>query len=325
MNLCDSVVRAHGSVFLIRQIGGHKAIDALCTALDSPSVLLSHEAAYVLGKLRTAGFLVTGCFMVIVAFGWRGLCLISTCGLHTYPGQMQDKYAVPMLTATLENSKLNPITRHEAAEALAAISQEDSLEVLSRFLDDPEQEVRETCELSIDRIKWNMANKDKVEPDSVYESVDPAPPSEVKSVEELTKTLCDPKIPMFQRYRAMFALRNMGDEEAVLALAEGFGDSSALFRHEIAYVMGQLQHPASVQALKKVLVDEKEHAMVRHEAAEALGSIAHEDCPPLLKRFQAPETDRIVRESCDVALDLCDYWTNDEVSSALPVEDLKVE
>ena len=33
-------------------------------------------------------------------------------------------------------------------------------------------------------------------------------------------------------------------------------DESALFRHEIAYVLGQLQHPASVSALTLVcLVD----------------------------------------------------------------------
>ena len=41
------------------------------------------------------------------------------------------------------------------------------------------------------------------------------------------------KLPLFQRYRAMFSLRNMGTEEAVLALAHGFTDKSALFRHEI--------------------------------------------------------------------------------------------
>jgi deoxyhypusine monooxygenase len=36
------------------------------------------------------------------------------------------------------------------------------------------------------------------------------------------------------------------------ALADGFNDKSAVFRHEIAYVMGQLQHIASIPSLKKV-------------------------------------------------------------------------
>lgn len=40
------------------------------------------------------------------------------------------------------------------------------------------------------------------------------------------------KLPLFERYRAMFALRDFGgaSREAVLALADGFGDESALFR-----------------------------------------------------------------------------------------------
>lgn len=99
---------------------------------------------------------------------------------------------------------------------------------------------------------------------------------------------------MFERYRAMFALRNRGDTEAVLALAAGFADASAVFRHEIAYVMGQLQHKAAVPSLTKALVDVNEHAMVRHEAAEALGSIGEEESSEVLAKFQR-DNDRIVR------------------------------
>ena len=40
----------------------------------------------------------------------------------------------------------------------------------------------------------------------------------------------NPSLPLFDRYRAMFALRNDGGKEAVLALASGFDDDSALFR-----------------------------------------------------------------------------------------------
>lgn len=38
------------------------------------------------------------------------------------------------------------------------------------------------------------------------------------------------KLSLFERYRAMFALRNDGGKEAVLALATGFEDESSLFR-----------------------------------------------------------------------------------------------
>ena len=43
--------------------------------------------------------------------------------------------------------------------------------------------------------------------------------------------------------------------------------------------------------------------MVRHEAAEAIGSIAAEDTRALLLRFR-DDQDRIVAESCEVALDI---------------------
>lgn len=56
-----------------------------------------------------------------------------------------------------------------------------------------------------------------------------------------------------QRYRALFALRNKGGEEAVAVLGEAFRTDSALLKHEVAYVMGQMQHPASAQILCEVL------------------------------------------------------------------------
>jgi deoxyhypusine monooxygenase len=46
--------------------------------------------------------------------------------------------------------------------------------------------------------------------------------------------------------------------------------------------------------------------MVRHECAEALGSVATETCLPVLQRF-AGDAERVVKESCDVALDMHAY------------------
>ena len=58
-------------------------------------------------------------------------------------------------------------------------------------------------------------------PANPYKSVDPAPPARVTVVKDLEATLLDENLPLFQRYRAMFTLRNMSTTEAVLALAEG--------------------------------------------------------------------------------------------------------
>lgn len=76
----------------------------------------------------------------------------------------------------------------------------------------------------------------------------------------------------------------------------------------VAYVFGQLQHPASVPALTETLQDVNEQYMVRHEAAEALGSIATPDVLETLSKFKE-DNEQVVRESCVVALDMYEYET----------------
>ena len=81
--------------------------------------------------------------------------------------------------------------------------------------------------------------------------------------------------------------------------------TDGLNRHEIAYVFGQLSSPHSVPSLITVLRNSTEEDMVRHEAAEALGIIATEECLPVLQEFVGrEEVPRVVRESCEVALDM---------------------
>jgi deoxyhypusine monooxygenase len=50
------------------------------------------------------------------------------------------------------------------------------------------------------------------------------------NVEDLRSILLDTQAPLFERYRTMFALRNIGTAAAVDALAAGFSDDNALFR-----------------------------------------------------------------------------------------------
>ncbi|MGB1233374.1 MAG: HEAT repeat domain-containing protein, partial [Poseidonia sp.] len=84
---------------------------------------------------------------------------------------------------------------------------------------------------------------------SQYGSVDPAPPSQTTVVAELTARLCDESLPMFQRMRAVFSLRNQRTDAACLALCQGFSSESALLRHEIAYVLGQMQNTVALPTL----------------------------------------------------------------------------
>lgn len=160
---------------------------------------------------------------------------------------------------------------------------------------------------------------------SDFASVDPAPPMEQsESIENLEKALLDTKLPLFLRYRAMFGLRDLASPPdlptavpAVLALAKGFADPSALFRHEIAFVFGQLSHPASIPALTEALGNLEESSMVRHEAAEALGSLGEEEgVEDTLKRF-LNDKEQVVRDSVIVALDMAEYEKGGQAEYAL--------
>ncbi|MGB0236597.1 MAG: HEAT repeat domain-containing protein [Poseidonia sp.] len=138
---------------------------------------------------------------------------------------------------------------------------------------------------------------------SQYGSVDPAPPSQTTVVAELTARLCDESLPMFQRMRAVFSLRNQRTDAACLALCQGFSSESALLRHEIAYVLGQMQNTVALPTLIERLEDANEHVMVRHEAAEAMGAIGDRSVIPSLEKFSQDPLPEVA-ESCIVALDL---------------------
>ena len=47
------------------------------------------------------------------------------------------------------------------------------------------------------------------------------------------KTLLDEKEDMYERYAALFSLRNRGGKEAVRAIISALGCQSALLKHEV--------------------------------------------------------------------------------------------
>lgn len=69
-------------------------------------------------------------------------------------------------------------------------------------------------------------------------------------VAELRAALLDEGAPIAGRYAAMFALRNAGGSEAVEALGAAFAARSALLKHEVAYVLGQMQDPGALDVLR---------------------------------------------------------------------------
>ena len=290
-NLNDPVPKRMRAIYYLRLINNTEAIEVLSQALldRRNSQLVRHELAYVLG-------------------------------------QMQKSEACNVLQTVLDDGSEDTMVRHECAEALGAIGDIGAVPTLERGTkpvagQDGEEvnptEVRETCTIALDLIRWKVAGRQGEAPlycacMSPYTSVDPAPPNEtdLMSTADLEKQLMDESRSLFDRYRAMFSLRNRvpgtvnagassnstrcaanpfscvtllsvylpwnagGDSEAVAALGRALVNdkTSVLFRHEVAYVLGQTQSPVGLAALRESLSRKGEHAMVRHEAAEALGA-----------------------------------------------------
>jgi deoxyhypusine monooxygenase len=78
-----------------------------------------------------------------------------------------------------------------------------------------------------------------------------------------------------------------------------------------------MRHKDSIEPLKRVLENAEEVNMVRHEAAEALGSMIddNDECERTLRKFRV-DSERIVRESCDIALDMLEYERSTEFQYA---------
>lgn len=124
--------------------------------------------------------------------------------------------------------------------------------------------------------------------------------------------------PIAQRTHAAFLLRTNGNIESALILSEALKirEDSSLMRHEIAYILGQMQFDIVCPLLQSILTDETEDLIVRHECAEALGSIGCKISIPILTKFcnhSAPE----IHETCRIAIDLINWKEqNSEFDSA---------
>lgn len=261
---------------------------------ETKSILLRHEACYVLG-------------------------------------QMKDKRAVPLLTHILNDPNEHEITRHEAAEALGAIGETGAMDCLCQYTSSASVPLRETCELGVDRLKDNEVSSGD------FNTVDPVAVAKGSmeatelSVDTLLSEMLDPATPLTEKYKRLFALRTIVNEEhkpsirAILALGRALREekTSALLRHEIAFVIGQMAFgicadsvPSCVSALEESVADQSEHCMVRHEAAIALGSIAgkNEGIESFLEKYSSADINEtnqeeaIVIESCLVARESLKYW-----------------
>ena len=169
--------------------------------LKDPSVLVRHEVCYMVGQ---------------------------TCG----------EEAIPLLEKVLGDAGEDAMVRHEAAEAIGAVGSKRGMTALIMHSSDVRPEVAETCQLACSRLEWlQSTGGSKVGGKGGYSSIDPAPSTADKEghgIEAMGATLCDAGRSMFDRYRALFGLRDVGTDEAVAHLQRGLLEgSSALLRHEV--------------------------------------------------------------------------------------------
>ena len=189
----------------------------------------------------------------------------------------------------------------------------------------------ETCYVALAGLKRQRAKVCACQ----YLSFDPAigdPTAQPSDIARYTRILADAEGELYARYVAMFTLRNL---HAVRQLAQVLSSdtSSAALRHEIAFILGQIEFSSentggvdgaeggdvenvAVTALVANLCNEDEHEMVRHESAIALGSIGGDAAKQALKRFASCPV-QMVAESCVVALDTMAYWDAWETAERL--------
>jgi deoxyhypusine monooxygenase len=87
------------------------------------------------------------------------------------------------------------------------------------------------------------------------------------SIDQLRSCLLDLDQPLPKRTHAAFYLRTMATTEAaeVISLALKDRRNGSLMRHELAYILGQMQITSIDKVLISLLSDETEDILVRHE------------------------------------------------------------
>lgn len=120
-------------------------------------------------------------------------------------------------------------------------------------------------------------------------SADVIQPSAEK-YDQMEALLCNTsgKVPLSERFRILFTLKNIADDRSVEIIGKGnwshhrlfqriylisdhfsiialTDDDSALLKHELAYCLGQTGNLTAIPTLNQVLQNTTEHEMVRHE------------------------------------------------------------
>jgi deoxyhypusine monooxygenase len=280
-------------MFEIRGIGTLEAVNGLIETfrIEKKSDLLKHEICYCLGQMNTND---------------------------------ENTKVIEEFFENVIREDHSSIVIHEAVEGYANLNPENINALLDKFKGVDDELIGETVDLALELKKWNEETKcgetEGLDLKKLKHATnDPAPPfnpendDKYKDVEWLKTLLLNPEEPIFDRYRAMFSLREVGTDEACEALCQTLTDEhspncSPLLKHEIGFVLGQMGHSFSkicTPYLIKAVENDKEAPVVRHECVIALGDIT--DKTEVMEKYSTDDDD-IVRESCLVAQDMVNFW-----------------
>eukprot|EP00347_Sterkiella_histriomuscorum_P019136 403342811 len=286
------IAKRVSSLWCLRTVASLEAVEGLFKAfeIEQKSELLKHEICYALGQMDKS---------------------------PEHVQKIQD-----FLEKVLDGD-YPKIVLHEAVEALGNINSENTLKLLKRFENEPSEILYETCFLTIKLVEWREATENgKKEGLNLAKlkfntTNDPAPPfnyirePKYKDIAFLEQIILDNEnYNLFDRYRALFTLRELNTEEAVVAMCqcltrENSRKCSALLKHEVAFILAQMEEVCRVAVpfLIDCVSNEEEAPIVRHEVLVSLGDMI--DDKSMLEQF-VDHHDLIVNESCQVAFSYID-------------------
>ena len=260
-DLSQLIAKRVSSLWCLRTVASLEAVEALFKAfeIEQKSELLKHEICYCLGQMDKS------------------------------PEHVEKIQA--FLEQVLDGDHPK-IVLHEAVEALGNINSENTLKLLKRFENEQSEILYETCFLTIKLVEWREStdngkseglNLSKLK----FTTNDPAPPfnyirePKYKDIDYLQSIILDNvNFNLFDRYRALFTLRELNTEEAVVAMCqcltkENSRQCSALLKHEVAFILAQMEEVCHVAVpfLIDCVSNEEEAPIVRHEVLVSLGDM----------------------------------------------------
>lgn len=168
----------------------------------------------------------------------------------------------PFLEKILTERTHSEFVMHEVIQALQNINVENTFRFLEQFQDKKRTLEYETSYLTKRLLDWKAATEcgksEGLDVEKLNEDKDPAPLFNYKLKPEyadivfLKKILLDNEhYDLFERYRALYTLKDLDTEEAALALCmvlmrENWETCSELMRHDVAFVFRHMDNSCRV-------------------------------------------------------------------------------